>query len=62
MLIKIIEREKLHSFSFFILEVIIIFDWLGDIISGMGDVIGNGFSSQYIMILLISLRKFQIWV
>ena len=28
----------------FLLEVIIIFDWLGDIISGMGDAIGNAFS------------------
>ena len=47
MLIKIIEREKLHSFSFFILEVIIIFDWLGDIISGMGDAIKNAFSRVF---------------
>lgn len=28
----------------FLLEVIIIFDWLGDIISSMGDAIGNVFS------------------
>jgi len=46
----------------FLLEVIIIFDWLGDIISGMGDAIGNAFSGISDSIIDAILNRFIQWL
>lgn len=46
----------------FLLEVIIIFDWLGDIISGMGDAIGNAFSGISNSIIDAILNRFIQWL
>lgn len=46
----------------FLLEVIIIFDWLGDIISGMGDAIGNAFTGISDSIIDAILNRFIQWL
>lgn len=46
----------------FLLEVIIIFDWLGDIVSGMGDAIGNAFSGISNSIIDAILNRFIQWL
>lgn len=46
----------------FLLEVIIIFDWLGDIISSMGDTIGNAFSGISDSIIDAILNRFIQWL
>ena len=46
----------------FLLEVIIIFDWLGDTISGMGDAIGNAFSGISNSIIDAILNRFIQWL
>lgn len=46
----------------FLLEVIIIFDWLGDIISSMGDAIGNAFSGISDSVIDAILNRFIQWL